>query len=108
MQRKWAPGIAKDALPTTEPITHAEVARSRPRTDLVTLPESSELEERLYYRERTLSSVDYTACLSTQSAYRILDGDVRTRLFDAIVEQLGPKIVLRIHTVLYLARRLPD
>lgn len=107
VQRKWAPEIATDAFPTAEPMTGGEVAESWPRTDLVTLPEFGELEERLYHRERSLSSVDYTAYLSTQSAYRMLDAAVRAQLFDAIIERVGPQIDFRVQTVLYMARRLP-
>jgi len=105
-QRKLAPEIAVDAIPAAEPISHADVAESWPRTDLVALPEFGDLEERVYFRARTLSSVDYTAYLSTQSAYRILDAVVRARLFDAIVEQVGPQVKLEVQTVLYLARRI--
>lgn len=107
VQRECAPGIATDAEPTAEPMSRVEVAESWPRTDLITLPEFGELEERLYYRERALCSVDYMACLSTHSAYRVLDAAVRAQLFDALIEQVGPQVNLRVQTVLYMARRLP-
>lgn len=102
--RDYAPGI----VPDTEPVTDAALAAAWPRTDLDGLPEFGELSERLYCWERTLSSADYVAYLSTQSAYRMLDDAVRAQLFGAIADRLGEQISLKVETALYLARRLPD
>jgi SAM-dependent methyltransferase len=91
-----------------EPFTAESLSTAWPRTELVTAPGLGELSERLYASTRELSTVDYVAYLNTQSAYRILDPEVRDRLFGALRDRLGERVVLDVHTALYLARRLPD
>jgi len=80
---------------------------SLPGTELVAGAEFSELSERVYPSERALSIEDYLACLSTRSAYRILDDTVRATVFAELRQRLGERITFRVETALYLARRLP-
>jgi SAM-dependent methyltransferase len=101
--REYAPGI----VPDTEPLSGAALAAAWPRTDLDMRPEFGELSERLYQSQWTLSTVDYLAYLSTQSAYRMLDDGARAELFKAIRDLLGEKVSLSVETALYLARREP-
>jgi hypothetical protein len=90
-----------------EPTAEAELAAFWPRTDLEQLPQFGELSERLYRRERTLSTPDYLAYLSTKSAYRMLTEQARAGLFRAIADSVGAHVTLVVDTVLYLARRQP-
>lgn len=76
-----------------------------PRTEMAAVPELGGLSERLYGRTRSLSTADYVALLDTQSAYRILEPDVRTGLFEAAAAAIGDRIDLVLQTVLYLGRR---
>jgi SAM-dependent methyltransferase len=96
---------APEIVPYTEPLLDSDLATSGPRPELATLPEFGDLTERLYRSTRTLSTVDYVAQLSTQSAHRMLDDVVRARLFDQLLERLGDDVTLGIDTTLYLARR---
>jgi SAM-dependent methyltransferase len=56
---------------------------------------------------RAAAAVDYLALLSTQSIYRVLDGDVRDELFRSLGNLLGDRVDLLMDTALYLARRAP-
>ena len=93
-------------VPNFEPSDEASLAASWPGTDLAALPEFGELSERLYRWDRPMSAADYVAYLSTRSDYRLLDGDVRARLFREIENSLGDRVDLRVETALYLARRV--
>jgi SAM-dependent methyltransferase len=102
---RYAPQVAREMRPDVAPMTRFELAASWPRTDLETLREFGALSETVYEWQRTLSTADYVACLSTHSAHRLLDDAVRARLFDAILDRLGERITLSVETSLYLARR---
>ncbi len=96
----YAPQIAVD-----ESIDEASLTMSWPWGDLKARPEFTDLDVRMYRRERNISSADYVSTLSTRSAFRILDPLVRERLFGELRTQLPEQIDLHIATVLYLARR---
>jgi SAM-dependent methyltransferase len=101
----YAPEIDTAAEIDPESTPEAELAAYWPRTDLDHLPQFGELSERLYRRERTLSTVDYVSYLSTKSAYRLLTEQARTGLFQAITDSVGAHVTLIVETALYLARR---
>ncbi|GIF45964.1 methyltransferase family protein [Asanoa ferruginea] len=92
-------------VPNFETSDERSLRSSWPGTDLVALPEFGDLSERLYRWDRPMSTVDYVAYLSTRSDYRLLDGDVRARLFLDIEGSLGDQVDLHVETALYLARR---
>jgi SAM-dependent methyltransferase len=96
-----------DVEPGHDLMTPDMLATAWPRTDLAALADFTDLSERLYAGERTLSSVDFVAYLSTQSPYLLLDEYVRRRLLAAVVELLGERITLTVQTSLFLARRRP-
>jgi SAM-dependent methyltransferase len=102
--RVHAPAIDTDVEVDPEPTPEAELGAFWPRTDLERLPEFGDLSERLYRRDRTLSTMDYVAYLSTKSAYRMLGGQARADLFGAIAGSVGDRVTLVVDTMLYLAR----
>ncbi|MFC4999590.1 class I SAM-dependent methyltransferase [Dactylosporangium cerinum] len=100
-----APDIDTAVEIDPEPTQEAELATSWPGTDLRALPQFGALSERLYQRERTLSTVDYVAYHSTKSACRMLSEQTRAKLFQAILDTAGEQVTLTVETILYLARR---
>ncbi|MFB6397014.1 class I SAM-dependent methyltransferase [Polymorphospora lycopeni] len=104
LHRRRAPQI----LPDVEPVHDSPLAAAWPREELVAQTDFGDLSERLYRWERTLTAQDYTANLSTHSAYRMLDEGTRVGLFRAITDVLGERIVVSMATALYLARRLDN
>jgi SAM-dependent methyltransferase len=103
--RVHAPGIDPAVEINPALTAEAELADFWPRTDLAGLPQFGDLSERLYRRERPMSTVDYVAYLSTKSAYRMLTEQARARLFETIVDTAGPHVDLIVETALFLARR---
>jgi SAM-dependent methyltransferase len=93
--------------PAAGPNTATGLATEWPRTELEERPEFGELSQHVYEWERTLSTADFLAYLSTQSAYRLLEDGARAELFQAIADQVGEQVRLSGQTALYLARRLP-
>lgn len=85
-------------------VTEAELYDHWPGTELSAHAAFGDHVGRLYAWERTLSMADFLAKRSTQSSYRILDPEVRHRLFDALAP-LADQVVLSMESVLYLARR---
>jgi SAM-dependent methyltransferase len=85
-------------------VTEAELYDHWPGTELRAHPAFGDHVGRLYAWERTLSMADYLAKQSTQSSYRILEPDVRHRLFDALAP-LADQVALSMQSVVYLAGR---
>uniref|UniRef100_UPI003F49084A class I SAM-dependent methyltransferase n=1 Tax=Nonomuraea bangladeshensis TaxID=404385 RepID=UPI003F49084A len=100
--QEFAPHLTLNTGPISDPAGEEAWA-----ADMGVPPEFGDLGTRSYRWERTLSAADYIAYLSTQSAYRLLDEDVRERLFGALRHGLGAQVRLNVETKLYLARHLP-
>jgi SAM-dependent methyltransferase len=83
-----------------------ELLRHWPQDELVKQPEFGEFRQQVYRWERELSRADYLAYLITQSAYRMLDGEVRRALVGELQAALPEQVVLDVATLLYLAKRL--
>jgi SAM-dependent methyltransferase len=98
---RWTPGMRVD---DREPVV--DLLAEWPGPDLAGLPEFTDLEARRYAWERQLSGADYVELLSTMSAYSVRPAAAREGLFAELREIVGDEIVLRMETVLYLARRV--
>jgi SAM-dependent methyltransferase len=92
--------------PAREPHEPEELLRRWPQDELVKQPEFGEFRQQVYRWQRELSRADYTAYLTTQSAYRMLDDEVRQALVDELQAVLPEQVVLDVATLLYLAKRL--
>lgn len=92
--------------PAREPHEPEELLRRWPQDELVKQPEFGEFRQEVYRWQRELSRADYTAYLTTQSAYRMLDDEVRQALVDELQAVLPDQVVLDVATLLYLAKRL--
>ncbi|MFI9596489.1 class I SAM-dependent methyltransferase [Nonomuraea sp. NPDC052265] len=103
---RFAPHIRPNTGPIARPIGEEAGAREW-AAEMGLPPEFGDLGTRLYRSERTLPVADYVTLLSTQSAYRILDEDVRERLFGTLLDTLGDHVRVNVETALYLARHLP-
>ena len=92
--------------PAGEPHEPQELLRRWPQDELVKQPEFGEFRQQVYRWQRELSRADYTAYLTTQSAYRMLDDEARQALVDELQAVLLEQVVLDVATLLYLAKRL--
>jgi SAM-dependent methyltransferase len=97
---RWTPGIQVD-----DSVPDGDVSGEWPGSQLAKLAEFTDLETRRYGWERVLSAADYVELLSTMSAYNVRPSAAREGLFAEVLEIAGDVVVLRMDTVLYLARR---
>lgn len=97
-----------DVLPEEAQPGDLDLAAGWPGTELAALADFGDRAARIYRWRRTLSRADYLGYLSTVSAYRILPERTREALFADVAATLDDHVDLDMHTVLYLARRLPD
>ena len=63
------------------------------------------MERRFYHWTRRLNREDTLTLLSTHSEYRMLDGNTRRDLFEALAPLLPDDVEFAGGTVLFLARR---
>ncbi|TDD02396.1 class I SAM-dependent methyltransferase [Nonomuraea deserti] len=94
-------------VPDTELPTEASIETSGWWLELERQPAFQDLSARLYPSERTLSTTDYLALLTTRSVVRMLGDDVRAGFLGALRDALGDQVTLSMTTALYLARRTP-
>jgi SAM-dependent methyltransferase len=76
-----------------------------PSSDLVRLPEFTDLVELTYRRPAPMSIAKYVARLNTVSDHRVLADADRARLFAALADALPDGVLLEDVVYLYLARR---
>ncbi|TDD22004.1 class I SAM-dependent methyltransferase [Nonomuraea diastatica] len=94
-------------VPDTGLPTEASIETSGWWRELERQTAFQDLSARLYPSERTLSTTDYLALLTTRSAIRMLGDDVRAGFLGALRDVLGDQVTLSVTTALYLARRTP-
>jgi trans-aconitate methyltransferase len=101
LHRRLAPQV--DIV--TGPPVEDDPVTDEPWQELLTRAEFTGAQRRFYEWERQLSAADFVTLLSTVSAYRILDEQVRDALFAALLAELPDELPLTMGTVLYLTRR---
>jgi SAM-dependent methyltransferase len=99
---RWTPGITIDYdLPGEDLAQHEAWPGRYPGQ----LDDFTGFETRHYHWQRTLSGRDYVELLSTMSAYNVRPVEARQALFAEVLDIVGAQIVLRMDTILDLARR---
>lgn len=78
-----------------------------PGSELVADPRFTDVREELIPRGSTIGADEYVGCLSTVSAYLMLDPDVRATLLGRIREVLPERVEIDAAITLHLARRGP-
>ena len=116
MHERWAPALAASRHPPPGPAAGDRVdddagrpRRSAIRQAFADQPWFGPMQERPHPFETTYDAPSYVRLLDTYSDYRLLDPEVRRRLFEELAEMIevrhGGRVTRQYSSTLFLTRR---